>query len=112
MAQRKEAERRECNEEAAEEDPTTCQLNFTSRRLDDMLNVKKLSDVTFLVEGSEVYASRVILVAASDYFKALLAGAGFREQQQTGKPIEMLGVDRTTFLTCLRFLYSGAGEPG
>lgn len=101
MAQRK---------EAAEEDPTVCQLKFTSRRLDDMLNVKEFSDVTFLVEGSEVYASRVILAAASDYFKALLAGAGFREQQQTDKPIEMRGVDRTTFLVCLRFLYSGAVE--
>jgi hypothetical protein len=38
-------------------------FKFTSQRLDGLLNVKELSDVTFLVEGEEIHASRLILVA-------------------------------------------------
>ena len=52
-----------------------------------LINNKELSDVSFLVEGKEVHASRVHLAARSEHFRAMLFG-GMRESA-SGDAIEL-----------------------
>jgi hypothetical protein len=51
---------------------------------DDMralLNNPDLSDVTFLVEGQLVFASRIHLASRSEHFRAMLYGREKKQQQ-------------------------------
>lgn len=87
------------------------QPQFLTQRVAGMLNVKELSDTTFLVEGEEFYASKFLLAAANDYFKTMLFGDTFKEAGVgPAEPIEIHGVDKATFLLCLQFLYCGTPE--
>eukprot|EP00928_Gymnodinium_smaydae_P049542 TRINITY_DN33266_c0_g1_i1.p1 TRINITY_DN33266_c0_g1~~TRINITY_DN33266_c0_g1_i1.p1 ORF type:complete len:549 (-),score=40.03 TRINITY_DN33266_c0_g1_i1:98-1744(-) len=78
--------------------------NMFLQRLANTFNDKSMSDVTFLVDGEEVYASRVVLVAASDYFRAMLCTQAFREHS-VDEPIELSGVSKSALIFCLRYLY-------
>lgn len=69
-----------------------------------LINNQDLSDVTFVVEGKRVYASRVHLAARSEHFRAMLFG-GMRESA-TNKEIELPDVSHDVFMKMLEFLYT------
>mmetsp|Transcript_19998 Transcript_19998/g.30891 ORF Transcript_19998/g.30891 Transcript_19998/m.30891 type:complete len:294 (+) Transcript_19998:1-882(+) len=87
-----------------------------------LINHRELSDVTFLVEGREVYANRSLLAVRSEYFKVMLFSGGMRESLQGGDasespassapsttrapPIEILDVSHAVFLKVLEYLYT------
>jgi hypothetical protein len=80
-----------------------------------LINHPELSDVTFLVEGNEVYANRAILAVRSEYFKVMLFSGGMREAQQLSAPgvnreldkrIEIKDVAHNVFLKVLEYLYT------
>ena len=62
--------------------------------------------MTFIVQGQEVYASKMVLPAANDYFKAMLLGEAFKEKT-SAEPSEIHDVYQATFVACLRYLYTG-----
>jgi hypothetical protein len=71
-----------------------------------LINNNELSDVSFLVEGKEVYANRAILAVRSDYFKVMLYSGGMRESMEAGAPIELQDVSHPVFLKVLEYLYT------
>lgn len=93
----------------------------SSNYMNDMLrliNNPELSDVTFLVEGKEVYANRAILAGRSEYFHALLFSGCMRESIQTSseaitgvptyerKPIEIQDISYEVFIKLLEYIYT------
>ncbi len=84
-----------------------------------LLDNTDLSDVTFLVEGREVYANRAILAARSTYFYTMLFG-NMRESIQTSeeaasniptferKSIEILDVSYSVFMKMMEYIYTDA----
>eukprot|EP00547_Thalassionema_nitzschioides_P000425 CAMPEP_0194203698 /NCGR_PEP_ID=MMETSP0156-20130528/3401_1 /TAXON_ID=33649 /ORGANISM="Thalassionema nitzschioides, Strain L26-B" /LENGTH=561 /DNA_ID=CAMNT_0038929497 /DNA_START=35 /DNA_END=1717 /DNA_ORIENTATION=+ len=78
--------------------------------LTKLINNEDLSDVTFLVEGKEVYCNRAILAVRSEYFQVMLLSGGMRESLNFGvdggKPIKINDVSHTVFLKVLEFLYT------
>lgn len=78
-----------------------------STLLDDLrmlINNRELSDVTFVIEGKKVYASRVHLAARSEHFRAMLFG-GMRESE-SGSEIVLSDVSYPVFMKMLEFLYT------
>eukprot|EP00541_Cyclophora_tenuis_P019012 CAMPEP_0116550798 /NCGR_PEP_ID=MMETSP0397-20121206/5620_1 /TAXON_ID=216820 /ORGANISM="Cyclophora tenuis, Strain ECT3854" /LENGTH=286 /DNA_ID=CAMNT_0004075655 /DNA_START=330 /DNA_END=1187 /DNA_ORIENTATION=+ len=80
-----------------------------------LINLEEFSDVTFLVEGKEVYANRSILAVRSDFFKVMLFSGGMRESLQVTSypsstdartPIEIKDVSHSVFLKVLEYLYT------
>lgn len=74
--------------------------------VDDMkrlINNEDLSDIIFVVEGRNVYASKVHLAARSEHFCAMLYG-GMRESLCV--KIEVKDVSYDVFLAMLEFLYT------
>lgn len=75
-----------------------------------IMNMKKLvnnalfSDISFMVEGQEIYAHKAILVEQSEHFKAMLCG-GMLESQM--KKIEINDWSYSSYLHMMEFLYSG-----
>eukprot|EP00611_Tribonema_gayanum_P007104 TRINITY_DN16471_c0_g1_i1.p1 TRINITY_DN16471_c0_g1~~TRINITY_DN16471_c0_g1_i1.p1 ORF type:complete len:513 (-),score=180.22 TRINITY_DN16471_c0_g1_i1:25-1563(-) len=69
-----------------------------------MVNCRELSDVTFLVDGFPVFASRAHLAARSEHFRAMLYG-GLRESQ-AGCEIEVKDVSHAVFIKMLEYLYT------
>lgn len=64
-----------------------------------LVNNRELSDVTFIVDGFPVYASRVHLALRSEHFRAMLYG-GMRESEK-GAEIEIkvcMGWDGLLFI--------------
>lgn len=82
-------------------------LNFMAKRLRAQLNDLAFTDVTFLVDGEQVGASRAILSASSDYFRSLLSRS-FGEAHDSSTPITIANVRKDVFLLCLEFLYCGS----
>eukprot|EP00922_Rhytidocystis_sp_ex-Travisia-forbesii_P052418 GHVS01077748.1.p1 GENE.GHVS01077748.1~~GHVS01077748.1.p1 ORF type:complete len:505 (+),score=103.99 GHVS01077748.1:458-1972(+) len=74
--------------------------------LRQLINNKELADVSFLVEGQPVYATRALLAARSDHFRALFYG-GMKEAHQTAdQPIIIQDVSHEVFLAILEYLYT------
>lgn len=69
-----------------------------------LINNKELSDVTFIVEGRPVHASRVHLAARSEHFRAMFFG-GMRESESDTE-IELSDVTYEVFLKMLEFLFT------
>lgn len=69
-----------------------------------LVNNKRFSDVTFVVEGKPLYATRSLLAVRSEHFKALLFG-GMREAA-VGAEIEISDVSYDVFLKVLEYLYT------
>jgi len=70
--------------------------------LRSFLDDQKLSDVTFVVEGKEVYAHKLLCMRCS-YFRAMFEGQ-MREAQQ--KTIKIPGVSHRVFKALLEYLYT------
>jgi len=75
--------------------------------LGEMLEARSFTDVTFVVEGREIAAHRVLLALFSDHFRAMFS-AGMRESFENRVPIQ--GVPYDAFRALLSFLYSGQLE--
>jgi hypothetical protein len=71
-----------------------------------LISHSEFSDVSFLVEGKEIYANRAILAVRSDYFKVMLYSGGMRESMEAGAPIELQDVSHPVFLKVLEYLYT------
>lgn len=72
-----------------------------------------LSDVTFLVEGREVYANRALLAVRSEYFEAMLFGGMSEsvttmtdEGERRRTPIELRDISHDVFSKVLEYLYA------
>eukprot|EP01114_Cavostelium_apophysatum_P007639 TRINITY_DN19784_c0_g1_i1.p1 TRINITY_DN19784_c0_g1~~TRINITY_DN19784_c0_g1_i1.p1 ORF type:complete len:300 (+),score=70.82 TRINITY_DN19784_c0_g1_i1:245-1144(+) len=74
-----------------------------------LLDDKNFADVTFKIGESLITAHRNILVARSEYFRAMFTG-GMRENNE--KVISIPDVDERTFREVLEFLYTGKIEIG
>mmetsp|Transcript_21045 Transcript_21045/g.27378 ORF Transcript_21045/g.27378 Transcript_21045/m.27378 type:complete len:446 (+) Transcript_21045:552-1889(+) len=87
-------------------DPTSTQPK--SCLIDDLrslINNQALSDVTFIVEGQQVFASRIHLASRSEHFRAMLYG-GMKESYSSDEGIEIEDVSHEVFLKILEFLYT------
>ena len=72
----------------------------------EYVNNKKVSDVTFIVEGKEYYAHRVALLDSSEIFKSMFDGNGnFREAQ--GGPINIPNIRWEAFHAMMTCIYTG-----
>jgi len=74
-----------------------------------LVNQPDISDVTFIVEGQEVYAHRAILAVRSEYFRALLFNGLLRESvtaDSKTQPISIQDVSHSVFLKVLEYLYT------
>jgi hypothetical protein len=68
-----------------------------------------MADVSFLVEGKEVFANRAILAVRSDYFDVMLYGGmreSLRDEDGMAKPIELGDVSHPVFLKVIEYLYT------
>jgi hypothetical protein len=88
-----------------------------------LMNCAEFADVTFVVEGEEMYANRAILAVRSEYFRAMFFRSGMREQSSSlsnhdedgvgsalgsasSTKIQMQDVSKDVFLKVLEFLYT------
>ena len=74
-----------------------------------LVNQSDMSDVSFLVEGEQVFAHRAILAIRSEYFRALLFNGHMRESvtaEEAVKPITINDISHTVFLKVLEYLYT------
>lgn len=70
-----------------------------------LVNNPTFADVTFLVEGQPVYATRTHLAARSEHFRALFYG-GMRESTGTDEQITLHDVSHAVFLLLLEYIYT------
>jgi len=79
-----------------------------SKLVEDMrsiINNKTLSDVTFNVEGREIYATRAHLAARSDHFRALFYG-GLRETSRPNEPVKVHDISYEGFMLIMEYMYT------
>eukprot|EP00193_Tetraselmis_chui_P019389 CAMPEP_0177791712 /NCGR_PEP_ID=MMETSP0491_2-20121128/24096_1 /TAXON_ID=63592 /ORGANISM="Tetraselmis chuii, Strain PLY429" /LENGTH=698 /DNA_ID=CAMNT_0019313995 /DNA_START=331 /DNA_END=2423 /DNA_ORIENTATION=+ len=72
---------------------------------EEHVNNKKLSDVSFLVEGREFFAHRAALCASSDAFRAMFS-SGYREKEACTK-IEIPNITWSVFEAMMKCIYTG-----
>jgi len=78
--------------------------SYNAPALKSLLGDSQFTDVQFKIGDTLIPAHRNILVARSDYFRAMFKG-GMREKNE--KIIAIPDIDPTTFRDVLEFLYSG-----
>lgn len=73
----------------------------------NLVNAPVLSDITFIVEDTPIYAHRILCIRC-DYFKAMFAredsASQFREAQT--REVHMPDVRKSSFLSLLEYLYT------
>merc|ERR1719378_871030 len=70
-----------------------------------LVNNPTFADVTFLVEGQPVYATRAHLAARSEHFRALFYG-GMRESSGTDEQITLPDIAHPVFCQLLEYIYT------
>jgi hypothetical protein len=63
----------------------------------------KFSDVTFLIEGQQICAHKVLLTCRSEYFRVMFKGS-FAESEQ--REVTLHDVSTASFLVLLEYLYT------
>ena len=82
-----------------------------SQRLRHYCNRQEFSDVVFLVEGREIYAHKLVLSLASEYYGAMFT-KGFQEESLARPKVVMEDVSYEAFLKVLEYIYSGEYPSG
>ena len=70
---------------------------------------EEMADVTFLVDGKEIFANRAILAVRSEYFDVMLYGGmreSCRDEEGDAKPIELQDVSHPVFVKVIEYLYT------
>ncbi|XP_066279906.1 kelch repeat and BTB domain-containing protein 8-like [Branchiostoma lanceolatum] len=78
------------------------------KQLSDMHSQEELVDVTLLVDEQKFPCHRLLLAAASPYFKAMFCRKGFAETQQDCVRLQGVSEDAVDFL--VRYVYTGQVE--
>ncbi len=87
--------------------PTSQQL--VGRRLKYLCNKEEFADVIFLVEGRKIYAHKMILALASDFYGAMFSVSnGFRETSSGCPEIDVPNCSYQAFLCIMDYIYSGS----
>jgi len=73
------------------------------QNLKEMLHNPEFSDVTFIVEGRQIYAHKIILSRRCEHFAAMFR-SGMRESHES--TIEMPNVSYDVFMLVLEYLYT------
>merc|ERR1712190_401340 len=79
-----------------------------SNLVDDLrklINNPAFADVTFMVEGQPVYATRAHLAARCEHFRALFYG-GMRESSASDEQIVLQDIPYSVFLLLLEYIYT------
>ena len=79
-----------------------------AHRLQHFYNDEEFSDVTFLVEGRQVFGHKLVLSAVSDCFRAMFM-TGFREGGSDKTEIEIPNCSHSSFCTMMEYIYTGRG---
>jgi BTB/POZ domain-containing protein 9 len=74
-----------------------------------LLKSEEFSDIQFEVEGTVVNAHRNVLIARSDYFRAMLCEN--LKADRLAKPIHMEGISLAGFRALLHYFYTGNIDP-
>ena len=85
---------------------TPTSLVRLSQQLRQYCNCEEFSDVVFVVEGREIYAHKVVLSLASEYYEVMFT-KGFREGTLARPEIVMEDVSYEAFLKVMEYIYSG-----
>ena len=86
--------------------PTSQQL--VGKRLKYLCNSEEFADVVFLVEGRRIYAHKMILSLASDFYAAMFSTSnGFKEMSSFCPEIEVPNCSYDAFLAIMAYIYSG-----
>lgn len=80
-------------------------VELLSSQSSALFRSQEFTDVTFNVDGSKIFAHRVVLAARSEYFRALLYG-GMRETNPETE-IEIKDTTASAFDALLKYIYSG-----
>jgi len=99
MKQNKNDLHRFCFEAAPGEKPKTVIDDYRT-----LVDNQKFSDILFLVQGSPIYAHKVILYTRSDYFRPLIDN-GMKESQMN--QIELNDITPSLFRLILEYIYTG-----
>lgn len=81
------------------------EASLISSQLVHLCNSETFSDVTFRVQGRRVYAHKLVLSLASDFFRAMFTNE-FREKSNQTE-IEIPHCSHDAFITVLHSIYSG-----
>ena len=73
-----------------------------------LVNNPSFSDVTFTVEGKNVHAHRAILMARSDYFRAMFCDGLKESKSPHNQPIALKAISHAAFLSLLLYLYTSS----
>ena len=89
--------------------PTSQQL--VGRRLKYFCNKEEFADVIFFVEGRRIFAHKMILALASDFYAAMFSVTNGFKETSTGCPeIDVPDCSYEAFLCIMEYIYSG-NEP-
>nr|XP_019921996.2 rho-related protein racA isoform X2 [Crassostrea gigas] len=78
----------------------------TGKRMKDMfLNNPEYADVIFHIEGTKIYANKVVLGARCEVMSAMFGGS-FVESQSTVSEVQLMEVTSECFMALMEYLYS------
>ena len=86
--------------------PTSQQL--VGRRLKHLCNKEDFADVVFIVDGQRIYAHKMVLALASDFYAAMFSVSnGFKETSLECPEIDVPNCSYDAFLCIMEYMYSG-----
>lgn len=79
------------------------EMGLTAKAL--FLNKKLLSDITFQVEGKDIYAHRALVTAHCEVLRVRLTG-GFSDAKDSSKPLTITDTSFDNFSALLEYMYT------
>ncbi len=82
--------------------------HLVGRRLKYLCNNEEFADVIFVVDGQKIYAHKMILALASDFYAAMFSVSnGFKETSSECPEIDVPNCSYDTFICIMQYIYSG-----